>query len=571
MALSALLALVCAASPGFAQETDNNIVLPVVPHDALRPAQINACGPTISATLNTTAPTAPPGSGITATSQGLQTGRINRFGVVSTCAAPTVSPGSFTTAGSRQYHTYTVSFPTTQCVTVSLQTSGTQLFGYAVNSPFNPAAPTTGYVADPGSSGPSQTFSFTATAAANYDIVVHEVNPGAGVGIAYTLGINACVPPLLAYSPAAGGAVALAGVTTAGSTGTGAITVTPTGGGSGTGGGETSTIGSCAMSGADAASFSVTGAPLTLSFTGFGSPAQSIPLTCTSGAAARSATLTCNETIGTGAATPRTWSLTCPAGTLAPPQFAYAPTTGTTVTAAGGTTIGSSGTLTVTPSVATPGSSGSTAAETTSLSCVAPTAPFAGFGQTVTAVGAGAISGGPLSGSCTLGAAVQTQTLSCTENRGGTAVPVSWTLSCPAGTLLPLTASPASGATVALAGFIGGGPSVAAITFTNPNAVAATLNCTAPASPFSLSPLTVNIPANSSQAATVSFNAGAPGVYTGTLNCAVAGSAQTLTYNLTASLAEARAVDAVSAWTRVALVLLLLGVGAGALSYSRRY
>ena len=116
------------------------------------------------------------------------------------------------------------------------------------------------------------------------------------------------------------------------------------------------------------------------------------------------------------------------------PIFGYTPATGQTVAATGGTTIGSTGNLTITPSIATAGS-GTGAAATTTLTCTPPTAPFAGFNQTVTAVGSGAISGGPLAGTCTLGAAVATATLTCSENQGGTAVTRTWTLNCPAGSI----------------------------------------------------------------------------------------------------------------------------------------
>jgi hypothetical protein len=118
------------------------------------------------------------------------------------------------------------------------------------------------------------------------------------------------------------------------------------------------------------------------------------------------------------------------------PVFSFTPAPGATVTATGGTTIGSTGALSITPSIATAGT-GTGAPATTTLTCTAPTAPFAGFGQTVTAVGTGAITGGPLAGTCTLGAAPATQTLTCSENRGGTPTTRTWTLSCPAGTAPP--------------------------------------------------------------------------------------------------------------------------------------
>ncbi len=116
-----------------------------------------------------------------------------------------------------------------------------------------------------------------------------------------------------------------------------------------------------------------------------------------------------------------------------PPVFSYTPAAGSTVTATGGSgLIGSTSNLTITPSIATPGT-GTGAAATTLLTCNAPTAPFSGFGQTITAVGAGAITGGPLSGTCTRGPTAVTQTLTCTERQGDTSVTRTWTLNCPAG------------------------------------------------------------------------------------------------------------------------------------------
>jgi hypothetical protein len=134
----------------------------------------------------------------------------------------------------------------------------------------------------------------------------------------------------------------------------------------------------------------------------------------------------------------------CPIPTT-PPVFGYTPAPSSTVTATGGSgLIGSTSNLSIAVSVATPGV-GTGAPATTTLTCTAPTAPFAGFGQTVTAIGDGAISGGPLAGTCTRGATAVTQTLTCTENQGGTNVTRTWTLNCPAGTpvaaLVPVNAT----------------------------------------------------------------------------------------------------------------------------------
>jgi hypothetical protein len=139
------------------------------------------------------------------------------------------------------------------------------------------------------------------------------------------------------------------------------------------------------------------------------------------------------------AGTPILWptvnNLTLGAQAATPPVFGYTPAAGSTVTATGGTgLVGSTSNLTITPSIQTAGT-GTGAAATTTLTCTAPPAPFAGFGQTVTAVGTGAISGGPLAGTCTRGTSAATATLTCSENQGGTAVTRTWTLNCPAGSI----------------------------------------------------------------------------------------------------------------------------------------
>jgi len=126
---------------------------------------------------------------------------------------------------------------------------------------------------------------------------------------------------------------------------------------------------------------------------------------------------------------------TCPAGAT-PPTFTYTPPAGSTVTGTGGDLVGSTSNFTITPAIGTAGV-GTGAPATSTLTCTAPTAPFTGFGQTITATGPGAISGGPLTGTCTRGATAVTQTLTCALNRGGTTSAVSWTLNCPAGTTPP--------------------------------------------------------------------------------------------------------------------------------------
>jgi hypothetical protein len=123
-------------------------------------------------------------SGSLATGDAQQTGRINRFAVVSTCAAPKSYPGDFTTSGARFYDSYTITNPTSApiCATIGLTSGcGTTLFSAAYLGSFNPASVGTNYLADHGSTFPNTAF-YEATIPANGTIVVvvHEVNPGTG-------------------------------------------------------------------------------------------------------------------------------------------------------------------------------------------------------------------------------------------------------------------------------------------------------------------------------------------------------------------------------------------------------
>ncbi|MDZ7900302.1 MAG: PKD-like domain-containing protein [Arcicella sp.] len=113
-----------------------------------------------------------------------QTGRMNRFAELSTCAAPKGYPGNFTTTGARFYDSYTVTNPTNApiCATIGLSSGcGTSLFSAAYLGSFDPNSLVTNYLADPGSSFPGTAF-YEATIPANGTIVVvvHEVNSGTG-------------------------------------------------------------------------------------------------------------------------------------------------------------------------------------------------------------------------------------------------------------------------------------------------------------------------------------------------------------------------------------------------------
>ncbi|MBK8069170.1 MAG: IPTL-CTERM sorting domain-containing protein [Rhodanobacteraceae bacterium] len=144
----------------------------------------------LTTVLDTTAPAADPAY---AAITGTQTGRILRNGTTSTCAAPKANPGANDTSVVRQFDRYRFTPASNSCITVSLTQPATTLFVYASSS-FDPAAPTTGYLADAGSSAASTSFSLNVAAGVPYDVVVHEVNAGGGVGAAYTLDVSSDAP-----------------------------------------------------------------------------------------------------------------------------------------------------------------------------------------------------------------------------------------------------------------------------------------------------------------------------------------------------------------------------------------
>jgi hypothetical protein len=270
--------------------------------------------------------------------------------------------------------------------------------------------------------------------------------------------------------------------------------------------------------------------------------------------------------------TPNT-AVTIAGGTVAP-TFAYTPATGSTVGFVGGTNVGTTGTGTITVALGTPAGSGTGAAATTTLTCTAPTAPFTGFAQTITAVGNGAISGTTLSGTCTLGAAAVTQTLTCNENRGGTANARTWTLSCPAGTVppTPITSVPATGATINLpARPLGGPAATGSVVFTNPGTSAVALTCTisgAGAAAFSSTNLNPSVAAGGSATVPISYTSATVGTATATLTCT--GNAQTFTYTVNgATVQQALSVPTLDGKALLLMLALVFGFGLATLAIRR--
>jgi len=115
-----------------------------------------------------------------------QTGRLNRFAALSTCAVPKVCPGTFTTTGSRYYDVYSITNPRAVpvCATIGIASGcGTSIFSVAYLGSFDPLNLCTNYLADPGSSFPGVAYyEATIPAGATIQIVVHEVNVGTGCG-----------------------------------------------------------------------------------------------------------------------------------------------------------------------------------------------------------------------------------------------------------------------------------------------------------------------------------------------------------------------------------------------------
>jgi len=127
---------------------------------------------------------------------GLQTGRLNRNGIASTCAAPKPCL-IFDPTGQRAFDAYFIPNESGQdaCVSVNLTEDAKESCNLQSNAylgSYNPASICTSYLADPGlSTGvpPTPTnFSFVVPAGQTLIVVVHTTNPGES-GCAYTLSI----------------------------------------------------------------------------------------------------------------------------------------------------------------------------------------------------------------------------------------------------------------------------------------------------------------------------------------------------------------------------------------------
>lgn len=154
----------------------------------------------ITTTLDANAP--PAGNGYTALTGGNQTSRLNRTGIISTCAAPKATPALQDSLTGRRFDQYTFTASASGCVTVTIVPSNaTALFSAAYNGTYDPLNIQSNYIADYGvTTAGTLRYSFNVTAGQQYVIVVHEVTVGGGNGVNYTLNVDgprtgACVEP----------------------------------------------------------------------------------------------------------------------------------------------------------------------------------------------------------------------------------------------------------------------------------------------------------------------------------------------------------------------------------------
>ncbi|MDQ3805824.1 MAG: lamin tail domain-containing protein [Acidobacteriota bacterium] len=128
-----------------------------------------------------------------------QDGRIARVNPPSDCGGPKPYPGTVDNVPRRfdQYN-FTNSSSAPACIRVTINPSGcggNEIFSAAYLGSFNPADVSQNYLGDSGDTPPGQTlsYSFNVPAGANFVVVVHEINAGAGCA-AYTLSLDCGTP-----------------------------------------------------------------------------------------------------------------------------------------------------------------------------------------------------------------------------------------------------------------------------------------------------------------------------------------------------------------------------------------
>jgi autotransporter-associated beta strand protein len=134
--------------------------------------------------------------GSIATGDGIQTDRLNRNGVISTCDASKPCPGSFA-EGAVRFDAYTfTNVGPASCVTVSLDTpcnslspGANAIHCSAYLGSYNPANKCANYLADSGVSSLSATYSFVVPASSIFVVIVNESDSGIGC-TNYTLNVT---------------------------------------------------------------------------------------------------------------------------------------------------------------------------------------------------------------------------------------------------------------------------------------------------------------------------------------------------------------------------------------------
>jgi hypothetical protein len=163
----------------------------------------------INSTLDTTPPAANP---LYTAVTGTQTGRLNRNGVISSCASPKATPGLQDSTVGRRYDAYTLTASASGCTTITLSTTANNAANNIYLAVYNssgyvPTAITSNYLADWGvTTSGLVTVGFNATAGQQYTIVVHEITVGGGTGVAYTLNIGGPITGACQLAPTAAAA-----------------------------------------------------------------------------------------------------------------------------------------------------------------------------------------------------------------------------------------------------------------------------------------------------------------------------------------------------------------------------
>jgi hypothetical protein len=375
------------------------------------------------------------------------------------------------------------------------------------------------------------------------------------------------VAPTLTYAPVPSTPITMPTVGQ-GQTSNNSIAVTPSLG-SGT---STSTVGNCAFSSVVGAAFTApTG---TLTFAGSTTSAQNLNFSCvapTNGQPDGTATLTCDQTIGSGAATQVSWPVTCPDGNpVAAPSVIYTPAAGP-ITFPQAATLGAStaGAPTINIDITGGADDSLGDAETTSVSCTVP-AGFTLTGSPVGPIGVGdptPDTDGTIAVSCVSAAAPQAGNMTCTASQSVNGVVTTantlFALDCPAAAV-NVSAAPAEG-TVTLSG--APGTQVPGTITVNSLGSASTLTCTVGGSVTAVSALSQPIPAAPGSVAfaytCLTGSAGAANV--GTISCTTGDTIDaadaTLDYTVNCAGIVDVPVPAISDLGKILMAALVIGFG----------